>query len=208
MPSTSQPLRVGIVGINPKQGWGRYSHVPAIQSLPDLKLAAVATRNETSARAAAESFAVAHWFADPLAMVRSDAVDLVCVSVNVPAHRAIVLAALAAGKHVYSEWPLGRNLEESQEMAATAARASVHPIAIQTLELEFELIVFRGSVAQRGIMNLQLASTGRNLNMDQRPDTEIGGRRNRLAHWDLDFFPVGADFSDEYRWGHFIFCDL
>ena len=126
MNSTSQPLRVGIVGINPNKGWGRYSHVPAIQSLPDLKLAAVATRNETSARAAAEAFAAEHWFADPLAMVRSDAVDLVCVSVNVPAHRAIVLAALAAGKHVYSEWPLGRNLEESQEMAATAARAGVH----------------------------------------------------------------------------------
>jgi len=126
MPSTSQPLRVGIVGINPNKGWGRYSHVPAIQSLPDLKLAAVATRNETSARAAAESFAVPHWFADPLAMVRSDAVDLVCVSVNVPAHRAIVLAALAAGKHVYSEWPLGRNLDESQEMAGAAARAGVH----------------------------------------------------------------------------------
>jgi predicted dehydrogenase len=110
MNSTSQPLRVGIVGINPKKGWGRYSHVPAIQSLPDLKLAAVATRNETSARAAAEAFAAEHWFADPLAMVRSDAVDLVCVSVNVPAHRAIVLAALATGKHVYSEWPTGAQL--------------------------------------------------------------------------------------------------
>jgi hypothetical protein len=29
----------------------------------------------------------------------------------------IVLAALDAGKHVYREWPLGRNLQEAEELA-------------------------------------------------------------------------------------------
>lgn len=122
----SAPLRVGIVGVNVGRSWSSYSHVPAIRSLADLKFAAVATRHEKSARAAAEAFGVEHWFADPLAMVRSDEVDLVCVSVNVPAHREIVLAALAAGKHVYCEWPLGRNTEEAEEMAAAAEGAGVH----------------------------------------------------------------------------------
>ena len=30
----------------------------------------------------------------------------------------ILLAALDAGKHVYCEWPLGRNLQEAEELAA------------------------------------------------------------------------------------------
>ncbi len=124
--TNSTPLRVGIVGVNVKQSWSRYSHVPAIQSLSDLKFTAVATRHEKSARAAAEMFGVEHWFADPLAMVRSDDVDIVSVCVNVPAHRELVLAALAAGKHVYSEWPLGRNLEEAKEMADAAERSGLH----------------------------------------------------------------------------------
>ena len=37
---------VGVVGANKNAGWAKMSHVPAIKSLPGLKLAAVATRNE------------------------------------------------------------------------------------------------------------------------------------------------------------------
>jgi predicted dehydrogenase len=49
-------IRVGIVGADTKASWAKVSHVPAIQGLPGLKLAAVATRNEQSAREAAEAF--------------------------------------------------------------------------------------------------------------------------------------------------------
>src|SRR4029077_20424586 len=34
---------VGVVGANKNAGWAKMSHVPAIKSLPGLKLAAVAT---------------------------------------------------------------------------------------------------------------------------------------------------------------------
>jgi predicted dehydrogenase len=61
-------IRVGIVGANAKSGWARFSHIAAINGLPGLRLAAVATRNEQSAREAAEAFGADRWFADPLAM--------------------------------------------------------------------------------------------------------------------------------------------
>jgi|SRR5215469_7006428 len=51
-------IRVGIVGANTQKGWANVSHVPAINGLPGLRLAAVATRNEQSARGAAEAFSV------------------------------------------------------------------------------------------------------------------------------------------------------
>jgi predicted dehydrogenase len=93
-------IRVGIVGANAKAGWARASHVPVINGLPNLELAAVATRNEQSAREAAEAFGAVRWFSDPLAMIRDDLVDLVTIAVKVPAHRELVLAALHAGKTV------------------------------------------------------------------------------------------------------------
>lgn len=114
-------LRVGIVGADTKASWAKVSHVPAVQGLPGLRLAAVATRHEATAREAAEAFGAEHWFADPSEMVRSNAVDLVTVAVRVPAHRELVLAALAAGKAVYCEAPLGRSVAEAEEMAAAAA---------------------------------------------------------------------------------------
>jgi predicted dehydrogenase len=117
---TQKAIRVGIAGANAKSGWARFSHVSAINGLPGLRLAAVATRNEQSAREAAEAFGADRWFADPLAMIRDDSVDLVTIAVKVPAHRELVLAALHAGKAVYCEAPLGRTLAETEEMAHAA----------------------------------------------------------------------------------------
>jgi predicted dehydrogenase len=117
---TQKAIRVGIVGANAKSGWARVSHVPAIIGLPSLKLAAVATRKEQSAREAAEAFGAVRWFSDPLAMICDDLVDLVTIAVKVPAHRELVLAALNAGKVVYCEAPLGRTLAETEEMAHAA----------------------------------------------------------------------------------------
>ena len=126
MPHPVEALRVGIVGANPERSWAKDAHVPAIQGLPGLRLTAVATRSEGSARAAAEAFGVASWYGDALALVHSDDVDIVSVCVKVPEHRAIVLAALAAGKHVLCEWPLGCDVGEAEELAAAADRAGVH----------------------------------------------------------------------------------
>ena len=111
-----EQIRVGIVGANAKKSWASVSHVPAIKGLTGLKLAAVATRNEQSAREAAEAFGADRWFSDPLAMIDDDRIDVITISVKVPEHRELVLAALDAGKAVYCEAPLGRTVAEAEEM--------------------------------------------------------------------------------------------
>src|SRR5580700_5173198 len=116
---TQKEIHVGIVGANAKS-WAQVSHVPAINGLPGLKLAAVATRNEQSAREAAEAFGADRWFADPFAMIRDERIDVITISVKVPVHRDLVLAALEAGKAVYCEAPLGRTVAEADEMASAA----------------------------------------------------------------------------------------
>jgi predicted dehydrogenase len=50
MPMTPKEIRVGIVGADTRSSWAKVSHVPAISCLRGLKLAAVATRSEQSAR--------------------------------------------------------------------------------------------------------------------------------------------------------------
>ena len=118
--------RVGVVGANAERSWAKDAHIPAIRQLPGLTLAAVATRSEESAKAAAETFGVPHWFAGAGALCESDGVDLVAVCVKVPVHAAVIRAALAAGKHVYCEWPLGRSTEEAERLAGAARQAGVH----------------------------------------------------------------------------------
>ena len=95
---TQREIRVGIVGANAHKSWANVSHLPAINGLPGLKLAAVATSNEQSAREAAEAFGADRCFSDPFAMIANDEIDIITISVKVPAHRELVLAALEAGR--------------------------------------------------------------------------------------------------------------
>ena len=97
----------------------RAGHDVVVAAAPG-HVAAVATRREESARKAAELFGAERWYADPYELIDDPSIDLVTVAVKVPAHRELVLAALAAGKAVYSESPLGASVAETEEMAAAA----------------------------------------------------------------------------------------
>src|SRR5206468_4851483 len=98
-------------------------------SLPHYDIRALSARNAESARAAGEAFGVDAVFSDHQQLVTQPDIDLVAVTVKVPHHRQLVSAALAAGKAVYCEWPLGRDLDDAQAMAALAAEQGVRTAA-------------------------------------------------------------------------------
>src|SRR5882724_9219254 len=122
-------LGVGIVGVSPVRGWAATAHIPALRALPDYQIRALSARSAESARAAGEVFGVSAVFADHEQLVTQPDVDVVAVTVKVPHHRQLVSAALAAGKAVYCEWPLGRDLGDAQAMAALAAEQGVRTAA-------------------------------------------------------------------------------
>lgn len=114
----SGPLRVGIVGANAQRGWARDAHVPALKALAQFEIVAISARTQALADEALEIFGAERAFGDSLAMVRDPEIDVVTVTVKVPEHRAVVLAAIDAGKHIYCEWPLGIDVAEAHEMAS------------------------------------------------------------------------------------------
>lgn len=119
-------LRVGIIGANAERGWARESHVPAVQHLAGLELAAVANKGQAAAEAAAAAFGVSNAYGDAAALIHDPDIDLVAVATTLPTHHELITQALAAGKHVYSEYPLGVDVAESQELAAAQQQAGVH----------------------------------------------------------------------------------
>src|SRR5207248_3131519 len=92
------------------------------------EIRALSAHNGESARAAGDVFGVSAVFSDHEQLVTQPHVDVVAVTVKVPHHRELVSAALAAGKAVYCEWPLGRDLDEARAMAALAAEQRVHSV--------------------------------------------------------------------------------
>ena len=119
-------LRSGIAGANAQRGWAADAHLPAIRALPGVEIAAVSARTRAIAEEAKALFGASRAYDDSIALTRDPDVDVIAVTVKVPEHRAIVLAALEVGKHVYCEWPLGRDRAEAEEMAAAARKAGRH----------------------------------------------------------------------------------
>src|SRR3989442_6156380 len=122
------PLGVGVIGVSPVRGWAATAHIPALRALPTYEIRALSGHSAESARAAGEVFGVRAVFSDPKQLVGQPDIDVVAVTVKVPHHRELVSAALAAGKAVYCEWPLGRDLDDARAMAALAAEQGVRTV--------------------------------------------------------------------------------
>src|SRR5437867_8941928 len=121
-------LGVGIIGVSADRGWAATAHIPALRALPNYEIRALSAHSAESARAAGQAFGVSAVFSEHEQLVTQPDIDVVAVTVKVPHHRELVSAALAAGKAVYCEWPLGRDLDEARAMAALAAEQRVYTV--------------------------------------------------------------------------------
>src|SRR5215211_6815960 len=121
-------IRLGFVGANVRSLWASQSHYPALLASPDVELTAVCTTRLETAEEARATLGAKFAFADWRQMVRSPEIDAVAVVVRVPEHYGPTRAALEAGKHVYTEWPLGRNTVEAEELAALARTKGVQTV--------------------------------------------------------------------------------
>ena len=111
----TKAVGVGVIGC----GHISAAYLMAAKTFPILKIVAVADARPEAAHARAAEFglraaSVADLLADP-------EVEIV-LNLTVPkAHVEVGLAAIAAGKHVYSEKPLGVAVAEARRLAAAAA---------------------------------------------------------------------------------------
>ena len=118
-------IRLGFVGANVNSTWSGQSHFPALLASPDVEMTAVCTTRPESAEEARRHFGAKLAFHDFRAMAASDEIDAVAVVVRVPSHYEPTKAAIEAGKHVLTEWPLGKNTAEAEELAALARAKGV-----------------------------------------------------------------------------------
>src|SRR3989441_7694840 len=124
----STTLGVGIIGVSAQRGWAATAHIPALRALPNYEIRALSAHSAECARAAGEVFGVSAVFSEHEQLVIQPDIDVVTVTVKVPHHRELVSAALAAGKAVYCEWPLGRDLDDAGAMAVLAADQGVRTV--------------------------------------------------------------------------------
>ncbi len=121
----AEKIRLGFVGANVNSTWAGQSHFPALLASPDVEFTAVCTTRPESAEEARQAFGAKLAFHDFREMAASPEIDAVAVVVRVPSHYEPTKAAIEAGKHVLTEWPLGRTTAEAVELADLARERGV-----------------------------------------------------------------------------------
>ncbi|HEX9036571.1 MAG TPA: Gfo/Idh/MocA family oxidoreductase [Ktedonobacterales bacterium] len=142
MSDASQPVTWGVLGA----GYiARAAMVPALLSLENARLMAVASQDPARGAALAAAHGIPRVYGDYQALL--DAPDIQCVYIALAnhQHREWVERAAAAGKHILCEKPLGRDTAEAAAMRATCEAAGVglmealmyrfHPRIARALEI-------------------------------------------------------------------------
>jgi xylose dehydrogenase (NAD/NADP) len=118
--AATEPVRWGFLGA------GTISTValgPAVEAATGATLHAVAARDVDRARALGERHGAVRAYGSYKALLSDDAVQAVYIGLHNDAHLPCTRAALAAGKHVLCEKPLGLSATEVDAMAAAAGAA-------------------------------------------------------------------------------------
>ena len=112
-------IRVGIIGCG---GMGNY-HGPELAKLPNVKIVATCDLIPEKAKALGDKIGVARHVTDFRELLPD--VDAVWVCTEPFNRRDIVVAAAAAGKHLFTEKPIARSLDDADAMLAAAKKARV-----------------------------------------------------------------------------------
>ena len=132
-PAHKMTIRLGFVGLSAK-GWASMMLAPSLLQPPLdslYSLAAVSTTNADSAAASAKKWSeltkrpVRPYYGPTSAIAADPELDLIVVAVNAPQHKAAVMPIIEAGKDIFIEWPVGRNLQETEEIAEAAKKKGI-----------------------------------------------------------------------------------
>lgn len=121
-------IGVGLVGYKfmgraHSNGYRQVTHFFDVDPAP--RMVAICGRDETAVSAAAKTLGWEGYETDYHKLIARDDIQLVDVSTPGDSHYDVVMAAIAAGKHVFCEKPLANTLGEAREMLNAANKAGV-----------------------------------------------------------------------------------
>lgn len=108
-------VRVAVIGL----GMGR-SHLRNYLKSPHADVVAVADLSEERRDAAREEFGIGKAYMHYEELLADPDIDAVSIALPNALHAPVAIQAMQSGKHVLCEKPMAMNLQEAEDMAATA----------------------------------------------------------------------------------------
>jgi myo-inositol 2-dehydrogenase / D-chiro-inositol 1-dehydrogenase len=200
---TRDALSVGVVGC----GYGAEQlHLPAIRSLPSVRVVAIADPDPDRLRLVGDRFAIERRYRDHEALLRDAEVEAVAVCTPPATHVVVTRAVLEARKHVLVEKPLCLDLQEADRLVDLARRTSVTAMVGFNLRFHRHLCAAREAVTSGFLGPVELVRTTwssqvrRKIGLPEwrRHRDAGGGVLNEMAvhHVDLWRFLLGTEVDE------------
>jgi predicted dehydrogenase len=164
--------------------------MPAIRNSHYGELVAVASRDEQKARAYAKEYRIPLSFSSYEAMLASDQVDVVYISLPNHLHAEWMIRAMQAGKHVLCEKPFVLTIKEMDEVTRVKQETGCkileafmyryHPQTQQVIELISDGMIGDVEIVE-GVFQFPLKDAG-----NVRWNPQFGGG----ALWDVGIYPL------------------
>ena len=150
--------KVGIIGCG---GMGR-GHSGNLAAIPGVEIAATTDKSPVAAEALAKVYG-AKAYADTGALLDSAPVDIVVICTPTNAHAEAAIAAAQHGKHILTEKPLARTLEQADQVIAAVEKAGVRMLVGHVLRFFPEYVTAKhlldgGQVGRPGVCRTTRAS--------------------------------------------------
>ena len=114
-------LGIGFIGC----GGIHNAHAPHLVDNDSASIVCAMDVNADAAKAHCEKYGTADWTTDHAELLARDDVDAVIICTPTGYHKDYVLAAAAAGKHIFCEKPMAMNVADCEAMDAACKEAGV-----------------------------------------------------------------------------------
>jgi predicted dehydrogenase/threonine dehydrogenase-like Zn-dependent dehydrogenase len=187
-----ESVRLGVLGAG---NFATAVMLPALQNIPGLELEGIASASGMSAQHAARRFGFHYATSDEAQILNDPQINTVAILTRHNLHARQVLAALAAGKHIFCEKPLALNNEELDKIFG-----ALKGLGDRGIEDNEQAASFSPGEAQAGIPYplLMVGFNRRFAPLAQRLKEFLAKRKEPLAA----HYRVNAGFIPLNHWAH------
>lgn len=164
--------------------------IPAIRQSARGELTAVASRSQESADSYAQHWDIPHTFASYEAMLASDVVDAVYISLPNLLHADWTIRALQAGKHVLCEKPFALTLADVDRMIAAAHDTGLVLAEAFMYRHHPQMKLVEAFVRDGRLGDISLIQSVFNFQMKSRDNIRLAPELGGGSLWDVGIYPV------------------
>ena len=187
---SNDTIRVGVVGAGTNTV---AQHIPNLQAIDGVEVVSVCNRSRESSERVAQQFGIPTVYDNWAELIEAEDTDAIVIGTWPYMHCTLVLAALAAGKHVMTEARMAMNAEEAYIMRTAAQE---HPELISQI-VPSPMTLWADKTIQRHIAN---GYVGDILSVEIRASGDAFIDKDSPMHWRQDYDLSGLNIMGMGIW--------